>query len=180
MNNDPPKLGQIINGPAKRDAIHVAIAPIEAGEDLMAGVRVKVHEGKAFREHAVLAVGIVDPFLTGLVRKGQKFYLCLFPNTVTSLRHEWTHPSFEEDEPITGPNKESIEWLTAYAENFNMDYAELIEAMHDANRGHIFCLDFDTPGEAYGQDKETAWEHYELVTGDKVTDKCEQVFRCAC
>src|SRR4051794_34315639 len=93
------QVGRLITGNPGRDAIHVAVAPVTAGDDGM-----EPGAGAGFvgrdRDTAYLvgrgegAVGIVDPFLTEPVRRGQRFYLFLFPNTVTSLRHVWTHPAF--------------------------------------------------------------------------------------
>lgn len=103
-----PKLGQVIEGEAFRDAVHVAVAPVEAGEDMMPGE----HTGPV--EHGSLvmgacrmgaykyAIGVVDPFLKHMVRKGQRFWLFLYPNTVTSLRHAWTHPAFAIRVPAYG------------------------------------------------------------------------------
>jgi hypothetical protein len=84
-----PTLGTIITENAFRDAIHVAITPIEAPCDLNPGEHVDPF-GWPQGNH----VGIVDPFLTEPVKKGQKFWLCLYQNSVTSLRHVWTHPAF--------------------------------------------------------------------------------------
>lgn len=88
-----PKLGQLCDETARRDAIHVAVAPVEAGERLQPGEFVGLVDGKARRGGEL--VGIVDPFLLGPVEKGQRFWLCLYPGTITALRHVWSHPAFE-------------------------------------------------------------------------------------
>ena len=91
-----PELGKIINGDARRDAIHIAVAPVFAGMRLSPGEHVFVQGNLAYNQdynHKKL-IGIVDPFLKQDVTEGQVFWLFLYPNTVTSLRHVWTHPSF--------------------------------------------------------------------------------------
>ncbi len=79
-----PKLGTNPNPDSGRDAVHIAIIPMLATKRLDPGER--------------LANGLVDPFLTVPVEPGQWFWLLLYPNTVTSLRHIWTHPAFEPEE----------------------------------------------------------------------------------
>jgi hypothetical protein len=96
---DQIKLGQIIEGEAHRDAVHVAIAPVMAGCTLSPGERV------GFIENGVVGcvlphVGVVDPFLPKPVWFGETCWLFLFPNTVTDLRHSWSHPAFKEQAPV--------------------------------------------------------------------------------
>lgn len=92
-------LGKIIPDDAAvdRDAIHIAVAPVVAGEWLEPSQRVYLEHGMAWSYHlkfVVKPVGIVDPFLGVSVEKGQRFWLYLFPGSITSLRHDWTHPAF--------------------------------------------------------------------------------------
>jgi hypothetical protein len=92
------KLGQLIDSTAGRDAIHVAIAPVEAGEGLRPGERVGVAViGDRFiaSRNAEPKLGIIDPFLTETVPAGKRCYICLFPGTITGLRHVWMHPAFQ-------------------------------------------------------------------------------------
>lgn len=92
---ETPNIGHLIEGQAFRDAIHVAVAPVEAGEDLPPGQRVALHSGKAYADVWEKCIGIVDPFLKELVQKGERFWLFLYPGSIESLRHVWTHPAFK-------------------------------------------------------------------------------------
>jgi len=93
--SEQPKLGQTPDSTAARDAIHIAITPVTSAERLFPGQHVGLIPGTSDRvTTAAPHIGIVDPYLTAPVQPGQRFYLCLYPQTVTSLRHEWTHPAF--------------------------------------------------------------------------------------
>jgi hypothetical protein len=103
--NYVPNLGHLADNTARRDAVHVAVAPVVAGEELSPGERVALGKyGEAYGPTSK-PIGIVDPFLTENVQRGQRFWLFLLPNTVTSLRHVWTHPAFK----VTIPEATCVE-----------------------------------------------------------------------
>ena len=92
-----PQLGRLIeDGDRRRDAIHIAIAPVTAAQRLAPGQ----HVGLVQDGNLELVgpcdnnIGIVDPFLVEEVELGQRFWLFLYPNTVTGMRHIWAHPAF--------------------------------------------------------------------------------------
>lgn len=93
-------LGKIIEPDREvhRDAIHVAVIPMTATVLLLPGNRVNA-QGLPIAPH----VGIVDPFLPDVVQPGQRYWLWLFPGTVTGMRHHWQHPAFAEQ--TTAPVK---------------------------------------------------------------------------
>jgi hypothetical protein len=98
----------LIEGEAFRDAIHVAIAPLEAAEPLSPGQHFRLtHDRRAAgaEPYSDEAVGIVDPYLVGKVESGDRFYGFLYPGTVTSLRHAWTHPAFRAQIPAGSSTK---------------------------------------------------------------------------
>jgi hypothetical protein len=92
-----PRIGQLItDGDRRRDAIHIAIAPVMAAVQLAPGQHVGlVQEGDLeLVGPCDRNIGIVDPFLAEGVEPGQRFWLFIYPGTVTGLRHVWTHPAF--------------------------------------------------------------------------------------
>lgn len=92
-----PNLGETPTDDARRDCVHVAVAPVVAGEDLVPGERVGLLPDGRFgvMDEMNDNIGVVDPFRIGGIGEGRKFWLYLYPNTITSLRHVWSHPAFQ-------------------------------------------------------------------------------------
>lgn len=186
MTKEDLKLGQIINEFRQRDAIHVAVAPVRAAQMLLPGQ----HVGLIERGNAELVgsaankIGIVDPYLTSAVREGERFWLFLYPNTVTGLRHEWSHPLFVESAPARSTKDEAERWLRDFGERTGIDYNDLIEAMQNyAAHGSYFTIEFDTPDELYSEsERSQMWQAFQDITGVELTDdvRGSQPFTCAC
>lgn len=177
MSMPDTKLGQIIHGDVSRDAIHIAIAPIEADEHLEPGEHVGLtNEGKASARRK--AIGIVDPFLTAPVKAGERFWLCLYQQTVTGMRHHWSHPAFTDQAALSSTRITSEEWLRAFAahvEGVGLSYNELMQAAAEyLETGKSYCFGEDID---YSTDWDEFWKHYRNVTG-RAGDG--EFFRCAC
>lgn len=177
------KLGQLIDGDAERDCIHVALAPVVASENLAPGAHVGLTpEGLAGLTGGVLKpIGIVDPFLKHAVPKGHKFWLVLYQNTVTGMRHHWNHPAFGATD-FDSAVDESRRWLRAFASEWGMDFDEMFNAAVNP-KGNYICAGTDLNGpEELGRDHERFWQHMEIVTGRKFTveHQDEVQWRCAC
>ncbi len=102
---DQPVLGELLKGGERRDCVHIAIAPVVCAETiLLPGEHVGFVPGSTTHVFTGIGcykcVGIVDPFLKEPIKNGERFYLFLYPNTVTSLRHVWTHPAFVTRVPV--------------------------------------------------------------------------------
>lgn len=175
MHNET-MLGKLIEISAARDAIHVACAPMIADCDLVAAEHVGiVSDGVAGKCEPT--VGIVDPFLSETVLKGQKFWLVLCPGTVTAIRHHWSHPSFRnQPEDFT----EAREWITAFAAQWKHSFDDFMEGARvylatgrelDSNWEH----QEDVPDEQW----DLFWRHFRLLTGASIREK-EKVFVICC
>lgn len=101
-----PNLGQTPAADARRDAVHVAVAPVVAGQRLSPGEHVGFGGNGLVYPGMSPVIGVVDPFLVETVKPGQRFWLYLYPGTVTSLRHVWSHPAFKPTVPPVGKEAE--------------------------------------------------------------------------
>jgi len=169
---------------ATRDAIHSAIAPVTAACDLDPGEHVGLVDGDSVAGPSAVCFGIVDPFLTERVKKGDRFWLFLYQNSVTSLAHHWTHPAFST--PPKGGYFQidvgyviSRNWLDDFANKSDMHYDELM----DAARSWMQHGDYQCDGgkwEGHSTPDEF-WNHYEVITGTKIDNHNRgNFFTCSC
>lgn len=178
------KLGQVIEGQQHRDAIHVAITPVTCKHVVRPGQHLGLVAGSVTEVTEVATtIGIADPFLNCLVTPGRQFWLLLYPQTITSLRHEWTHPSFAAEAPApaqtTALRSESQQWIREFAEQSEITYRTLMDGAKDwLEDGEYLCLGGLLEGASVPDE---FWTHYENVTGAAVTgDKRESFFSCSC
>lgn len=177
-------LGTIIGEGEGRDAIHLAVEPVIAGQRLRPGEDIGIENGVAVINDN--PIGIVDPFLKEVVKKGQRFWLVIYPRQITSLRHVWSHPAFE-DQPvtITESNKHTYEyetavvWVNNYANELGVDYDDL---MHNAEayirNGYIWTRGDEFEG-VYTKDE--FWTHYATIKNITLDDEdTGNFFSCAC
>jgi hypothetical protein len=175
----------ITDADARRDAIHVAVAPVVAGERLYPGQHVGVRDGRGTA--GATHIGIVDPFLPGPVYQEQRFWLFLYPGSITSLRHHWEHPEFPDgpagpDAPENAKDpaiSTSAAWLCDYASDLGLSYDALMRGADDwiESGEYLNCgslLDGIETSDEF-------WTHYEAVTGRKVPrGRRDSFFTCSC
>ena len=195
-------LGEIHIRAEKRDAIHLAVEPVEAGERLLPGQHITVVNGIATGTAIGQGMGIVDPFLARPVKTGERFWFVMYPRMVRSLRHVWTHPDFP-DEPMPSekpvdPVEEAeaarvaaldraekmlssdVQYLTNYATELNMTYAEFMRIADDwIEQGEYYTGGSEAEGMSI--DPAKFWLCWERVTGREVpVDKRHNFIGCSC
>lgn len=231
-------LGQLCGPLAQKDAIHIAIAPVECGERLSPGQVIGFVKGSqtVVTGNPKVALGIIDPYLVNNLKKGDWCYMLMFPNTITSLRHEWTHPAFQKQSPkklknlkvskkdkiqyeaytipktimhsswesfISAPaalpqpqqdeeNEQdeynevddnpvyqkdvAIQWLENYADNLNMSYAQLMQAIEAwLQDGEYYILVGGIP-QFVNEINEEFWKYYCRATDNVVEEEMRTVF----
>lgn len=177
-------LGKLIpeGADAQRDAVHIAVAPVVADEVLQPGDRVAFVAGSHKRVRRFgTTIGIIDPFLSDSVQPGQTCWLYLNPGSITSLRHDWTHPAFPQEHRTYLPAGASASerWIREYAVSIGLDYEDLMYGADEWVRGGEYLVrgglleGIGTPDEF--------WKHYESVREKAVSDEAKRnFFSCSC
>jgi len=112
----------------------------------------------------------------------------LLPNTITSLRHEWTHPVFEEEEVLQSVEPTFFKlkgavaeekWVSDYADSIGSTYHELMEAADTyLQTGDYLCRGGDFEGYSIPDE---FWDKYEAITRKRVEDAERGSFlTCSC
>lgn len=179
------QIGRLIEGPADRDAIHIAVAPVTAGPEAL---RPGMHVGLSKEGCAIFSthpIGVVDPYLQRFVSPGEQFWLFLYPSTITGMRHSWRHPSFESEESPTIREEliESLVFISETASRCGKTYGELMNDVENflADRQEIDNDNFrEDP--MFEDDWQMFWRHYGKVTGKAVHGPSDgpYTYECPC
>lgn len=183
-------LGTIIDDKAGRDAIHLAVEPVVAGEQLFPGQHIRIENGVAVANGETF--GVVDPFLKGAVYAGQRFWFVIYPRQITSLRHVWEHPAFQTTSITPQPTTEattaydiSEKWLMNYADEIDETFNTLMQAADDwVENGDYFYG--SRTGEYFGKFEGESthpdfWDHYQVYRKTIVPDDQQRsFFTCSC
>lgn len=109
-----------------KDAIHVAIVSVRAGESMAPGQHFTMQDGEAVPANPKDSVGVVSPFLRSNVMRGDAFWGLLKMDEIESVKHVWDHPQFSFEVPKTEPSRNK--YIESYSEEFGVTYEELMEA----------------------------------------------------
>ena len=186
-----------------RDAVHVAVFSATAVTTMYPGEHVGIlREGNPdvmvtakTKDH----VGIVDPFLKTEVDPGQRFWVYLYPRTITSLSHKWGHPAFSDavtSSTYVPPSQqvESEQWLRVFCDANGPGYDAVMSVIKTGRYGDKMKGSKDEPyfhgridgeymyfsgADAHGELTPEFWQHVENVLGEKVDEK-PSYFSCSC
>jgi|HubBroStandDraft_4_1064222.scaffolds.fasta_scaffold152699_1 hypothetical protein len=168
-----------------RDAVHVAVFSAVASVPVRPGQRIGIiHQSDTDIEVGLVGdkVAIVDPFLNAPVRPGERFWAYLYPRTITALSHRWTHPALEQTTTAYSTPSAKLRaenWLRGFAGTAELPYDEMMwGAKAHLKNGYYFCDGGKWEGFGFPDE---FWDHYEVVTGEKVeSDDRGTFFTCSC
>lgn len=176
------EIGRLADTYAERDAVHIAVAPVTAMHQLRPGMPVRF--AKPGNTNLVIEcpfekmIGIVDPFLAAHVQANERFFMYLKPNTITALRHHWTHPAFAA-ETTNIPKEAARIWLDEFAREQGCDFDQLLDGAAEAVETDYFLI--RDGSDRSGKVPETFWIHYTAYTGKPgPRDPSEMYFSCSC
>lgn len=105
MSAESLGLGRVITTPQQRDATHVAVVPMTLPCAMSPGEHVLIANGVPFVVPPGQGHGIIDPFLVHGAQAGDTVWIWMYPGSITSLRHDFTHPALDNQStpPPTPP-----------------------------------------------------------------------------
>jgi hypothetical protein len=185
-----------------RDAVHVAVIAVKAVGPTWAGCDVGAmltDDGYIAGRNVTPPVGIVDPFIKGTIEDGQRFWLYLYPRSITSLAHAWSHPAFPDGDrlPAACSSKDASEaWLREFVARSDCPpYDEMLDILNRIAQGETngamgddedycyFRLEDDylhfNGTDAHGEIPAEFWAHAANVVGKPFKVKPEY-FSCSC
>lgn len=187
------KLGQLLDGSQERDAIHVAIAPVFAHDKLAPGQHIGFYLEKDLlvTSKAEKKIGIVDPYLKELVMPSQQFWMFLYPNTVTGMRHHWQHPSFDNLTPSEEGVMDNVSveaskvFLKEFAEKCGMTYTNCINRIRSWIESGQVWVEHNSECARdgwYDVDKDELWKHLKIAEGLEKPEDTDwsAPFSCSC
>ena len=181
-----------------RDAIHVAVIAVRAGDTLRPAQH--VYRGvdgtfypEGYNSMSGPAIGVVDPYLKqNSVNKGTYFWLFLYPGSITSLSHQWTHPAF-------GAADLAPDSVIAQAAARVKEFAGLIGQSYDKLMGHadhwkdalekeggkswdlyVNMGDNEEYNNASSSQWQDFWKDYNIIRKASVPIDTGHYFTCAC
>lgn len=177
-----------------RDAVHVAVISVIAAHKLYPGQDVGFlsTEGLCEQRAATGAdklLGIVDPFIKGAVLPDQRFWLYLYPRTITGLRHQWTHPAFADDQGTVygtpGQKLAAEQWIKSFVKRSDCPcYEELMVAAakvaDDVNDAFDDNYLHFNGSDAHGEIPSEFWVMAEIVLGRPIKGQRPAYFSCSC
>jgi hypothetical protein len=188
-----------------RDAVHVAVFSAVSDERLFPGQHVAILGQGKHDVHVASKgelIGIADPFIMGGIPSGKRFWVYLYPRTITSLSHKWGHPAFDDNAGAYVPpatKLQSEEWLREFTRTGDCpSYGRLMEIITAMGNGQITSIDVEggmtddydswsadseylyTGGtDSHGDIPDEFWKHAENVIGKPLKLR-PKYFTCSC
>lgn len=194
MKDAVATMGDLLpNDAGGRDAVHVAVIsafsemPLKAGDHVALLGRNEEGDAHVIKDKGN-AIGIVDPFLSRKAPAGSRFWLYLYPRTITGLSHKWTHPAFEDvDEVYYTPQQrmEAETWLADWCErndtpgyqSVKKKIEEWLEGSNDEWNDEYIHFDGQ---DAHGEIPEEFWEKVQVMMGKELKGNKPRYFSCSC
>ncbi len=177
------------NDVSGRDAVHVAVFSAQSTEKLFPGQDLSIesrNDANAVVTSTGTLIGIVDPFIKAAIPPGERFWVYLYPRTITALSHKWSHPSFEATDSVyaTPDTKLSSEqWLRNFCaeydnEDYDFDMMKILKGVFDGDHwaDYITIMGSDANGDIPIE----VWHHCSIVFGKPIPKSVPTYFSCSC